>query len=151
MKAISILRICTGVFFACLLCMTQSMAAKPNKNAEEPPLGTWTQQGTDLNGDGILSGIESKAVFFFDEVKTLNRAPSIIFTLQVEGGCYVNIISCQQMPTASNPSPACKNYVPVYNPGYKARISFDANIGALGVVCDSGEEECAFTVSDVRP
>jgi hypothetical protein len=145
MENISIYKIGVGVFFICFITTTQTLAAPENHGDSEPALGTWTQQGTDLNGDGVISGEESDPVFFY----TSYEGP-VTFTLYIEGGVPVYVRTCDISPGRSM-GPCSNILYSTLVPGFKQRMQLYSR-GHLGILCDQNEsEECKFTITDVRP
>ena len=141
MKNISKCKIGAGILFMCLLTMTQVLAA-PKNQEESVPLGTWTQQGIDLNGDGVISGDENERVFFFNGAG-IGTFETVTFTIRVEGGVAAQFITCVT-------SEVCRINLARYEPGFHRRLQAYSD-GIFGVFCASGPEECKFTVTDVRP
>ena len=133
-----------GLFFLCLLTMSQVLAAPKSQGEPEPPLGTWTQRGADLNSDGVLSGEENQTVFFFS-----GNASPVTFTLHVEGGAEVSFTSCL-ISIAGSMGQCAISVSNRFVPGFKQRVQH-SNMGYLGIECINVPEECKFTITDVRP
>jgi len=143
MKNISKCKVGAGIFFACLLAFTQVIAAPKNQEEPEPPLGTWVQQGEDLNGDGILSGDESDITLIY------SLADTVHFTLHVEGGCVVSAITCSRSIDGSPTH--CSQVNPDYWVGFNMREAHSSP-AYFGLACHTEcTDECKFTVTDVRP
>lgn len=144
MKNTSKCKIGASLLLLCLLTMTQVLAA-PKSQEPEPPLGTWTQQGTDLNGDGVLSGEESETVFFFR-----GAASPVSFTLHNEGKVRLSFISCRVSIGGSMGS--CTLEISSVAPGFNMRTQRpNINQGYLGVRCEYEPDICKFTITDVQP
>lgn len=152
MKITSMFKICVGMFAAGLLVQTQVMAAPRDKPDEEPPLGTWVQQGTDLNGDGVLNGNEDEVVYYY----IVNTVDSVFLTIFVEGECSLYKDNCTTNPDGT---PNFCMRTSSHEPGVKIReevIPHYPDIGPsrmlLGYSCDDDcTDECKFTITDVRP